>query len=109
MRYCGTVMKEMILVNPMDNLNETHYIELEKSAEAPVFFVSCCCDPDWEYTFVMESNSVYERIKYNIMEMMFECETMKELLNALSELFEEGFGEMLVRDKCDGHCGCHGC
>ena len=109
MRYFGTAVAETIMVNPMDDLNAVHCITLEKSVDEPVFYVTCCCDEDWFYEFYMTNNSDYERIKYNIMETMFECETMEELLDALSELFEEGFSEMLVKDECNGNCGCCDC
>lgn len=105
MVYHGTYAIERIAVHPMNNLRETHFIELVKSADEPVLYVTCCCDEDWLYAFYMEDNSLYERIKYNIMETIFECDDMDALTRILSEIFEDGFADVLVRDDCDGCCG----
>ena len=104
MRYCGTCAIERIMVNPMNDLHEVHFIELEKAANEPMLYVTCCCAEDWVYIFSLEDPSDYERIKFNIMQTMFECETMEELLDGLSELFEDGFEELLIKDECDGSC-----
>lgn len=110
MVYRGTYMVERIAVNPMDNFNETHFIELSKAAEAPVFEVTCSSNKDWVYEFYMSNNSDYEQIKFNIMEAVFEYETMEELLSALSEIFEDGFVNILIPDECDGDCeNCKDC
>ena len=95
---------ESIAVSPMDGLNETHYINLIKSGSEPTFYVTCCCDEDWGYEFYLENNSDYERVKFNIMNAVFECETMDDLLNMLSDTFEDGFADIMV-EECD-HCNC---
>lgn len=97
MRYCGTTAIEIIEMNPMDDLETVHWVALEKAFDDNTFKVYTCCDDDWCYTFMPEDNADYDRIKYNIMNMMFEHETMDELLDALSDLFEGGFGNMLVK------------
>lgn len=104
MIYQGTDVVEIIAINPMNDMNETHYINMVKSGTGPVFYVTCCCNSDWYYEFVMENNSDYEIVKFNIMETIFECDTMNELLCALSKVFEEGFGDILIEDKCE--CAC---
>lgn len=104
MVYHGTDNVEIIRVNPMDNLKETHYISLTKSADSPTFYVTCCCDKEWGYEFYLENNADYERVKYNIMETMFECVTMEELMDTLSEVFEDGFRDIMVEDICDYDC-----
>lgn len=106
MVYHGTYSKEIIAVRPMDWLNETHFIELVRSADEPTFWVTCCCDEDWFYEFYLESNSDYERVKFNIMEQIFKCDTMDELLGTLSEIFEDGFESILVEHECDATCDC---
>lgn len=106
MVYCGTGNVERIFVHPMNNLNESHYIDIVTNKDDPTFFVTCCCDEDWVYEFEY-NKSDYERVKFNIMEMIFECDTMDELLDALSEVFEDGFE--IIDDECDGdcqHCEC---
>ena len=104
MRYYGTCSVERIMMNPMDDLNSVHYIELEKAANGCMLLVTCCREDTWAYAFRLNNNSDYERIKYNIMNIMFECETMSELLEVLSDVFENGFEEMLIKDECDGNC-----
>ena len=107
MVYHGTYVVERIAVRLMSSLNETHFIDLVKDADAPVFYATCCCNEDWFYEFSMSNNSDYERIKHNIMETIFECDTMEELLNTLSEIFEDGFANILVKDECN--CDCENC
>lgn len=106
MVFCGTGNVERIFVHPMNKLNESHYIDIVTSKDDPTFFVTCCCDEDWGYEFEY-NKSDYERVKFNIMEMIFECDTMDELLDVLSEVFEDGFET--IDDECDGdchHCEC---
>jgi hypothetical protein len=106
MVYKGTDNIEIIQVHPMDNLSETHFISLVKPANSPTFYVTCCCNEDWGYEFYLENNSDYERIKFNIMETIFEAETMNDLLETLSEVFEDGFSDIMV-ENCDCEdCNC---
>lgn len=98
MRCCGITSVEIIEMNPMDDLNTVHWVALEKASDDMTVSVYTCCDDEWGYKFKLENNFDYDRIKYNIMEMMFECETMKELLDELGDLFENGFGEMIVSE-----------
>ena len=101
MRYCGTTAIEIIEMNPMDDLETAHWIALEKSSTDNTFMVHTCCNDEWSYKFAPEDNSDYDRIQYIIMEMMYESETMDELLGALSEMFEDGFGELLIKDEIE--------
>lgn len=95
----GIYVAETFEVNPMDALNETHWITMEKSGEAPVFYVYACCDDDWFYVFKMSSNTDYERVKHNIIDMIFECDTMDELLANLGKLFKDGFADILINKE----------
>jgi hypothetical protein len=45
------------------------------------------------------------------MEAIFECDTMDELMENLSEVFEDGFADILVNEEhccgeCCGECEC---
>lgn len=108
MIYKGTYDVEIIEIVPMDDMSETHYIQMQKSRDDATFSVTCCCDEDFYYEF-MYNKSDYERVKFNIMECIFECDTMEELLDTLSEVFEDGF-EPIEHDpeyeefECDGDC-----
>lgn len=101
MVYRGTYTTERLMFHNESDPNEVHFIALTKSADAPTFYVTCCCDEEWGYEFYIENNSDYERVKFNIMEAMFDCESMTELLDELSEIFEDGFEGLLVCDCCD--------
>lgn len=104
MVYHGTVTSERIAFYPDGDPTNMHYIEIARAPNEPLFWVGCCCDEDWFYTFAFESNSDYERVKYNIMEAVFECESMDELLTYLSEIFEDGFSNILISDACCEDC-----
>lgn len=105
MVYCGTAASEMIMVHPMDNLNETRIIEMVKAAHDPKFIVTVEVADDYVYAweFWMEDNSLYERVKLNIFDCIFEYDTMEEIASALDEIFEDGFSDVLVRE-CDEDC-----
>lgn len=109
MVYSGTYAIEAIEFSYVSNPAEKHHIELIKFADTPTFGVSSCCGGDWYYEFLMEGNSDYERVKMAIMDTIFECETVEELLDELSGLFEDGFSDILIEDddcdECNGCCG----
>lgn len=112
MLYRGTDQVEIIEVSPIDEIGTMHYINIAKSATEPTFCVTCCCDEDWMYEFYLENNSDYERIKWNIMDAIFDCETMDRLLEELSRIFEDGFADIIVNhyvtdsdNRCN-NCNC---
>ena len=106
MVYTGTGMAEFINVN--DNGN--HYsIEMAKMPNDNTFAVICDYDENWGYEFYMENNSDYEKVKFNIMEAIFECESMDELIKELSEVFEDGFADILVESNCSCGSNCEFC
>lgn len=108
MVYYGTDIVEYIVFHPEGNYEDKHLIGMTKHSDAPIFTVDCCCDSEWHYDFWMENNSDYERVKLCIMEAVFECEDMDALMVVLSEIFEDGFEDILIKDKdkcdCDGSC-----
>lgn len=107
MVYYGTDMVECIAVHEAGDSENKHMIGMTKHADMPVFTVDCCCDSEWRYDFVMNCSSDYERVKYNIMNAIFDCEDMNALLVALSKIFEDGFKDILIKEdkcKCNGHC-----
>ena len=106
MIYTGTGMAEFINVH---DGNRNYTIELAKMPNEPTFVVMCDYDDDWGYEFYMENNSDYERIKYSVMDALWECDSMDELLDVLSEVFEDGFADILVEDECDCETGCKHC
>jgi hypothetical protein len=105
MVYKGTEMVEVIKILSLEDEIEDHFIELHKCADEPAFYATCCCDEDWFYAFYIENNSDYERVKFSIMNAVFECDDMNDLLETLRETFEDGFSDILMRENCkDCHC-----
>ena len=110
MIYCQTINKECIAVHPLNNTNETKFVELVKYGDTPMFAVWMNDgEVDWFWEFEMSSPSDYERVKMNIFDAIFKCETMDELAWALNDIFEDEFVDILVIDECDGCDGCEGC
>jgi len=111
MVYNGTYTAEVITFHTAGIYEDMYCIELQKHCDESMFRVSCCCDPTWVYEFDMSTPSDYERVKFNIMEQVFECDDVYELLNVLDEMFKDGFADILVEDECDcdgncEHCNC---
>ena len=102
MMYRGSSFVEMIAFCPAGEPQNTHYIEMRKGDG--MFTVSYCCDPDWCYGFYMDNQSDYERVKFNIMDAIFECEDTEELLDNLNEVFQDGFADILIDDEYNNDC-----
>ena len=91
---------------------KTHWIDMAIHHDEPVFSVTCCCDEEWEYDFFY-SPSDYSRIKFNIMNAIFENESIDDALCSLDDIFCDGFSDILLGDDdepCDGdceHCDCN--
>lgn len=110
MVYYGTDAVEYIVFHAAGESNDKHYIEMTKHADMPVFTVSYCCDPEWSYDFLMNGNSDYERVKYNIMTAIFNCEDVDALFVVLNEVFKDGFSDILIKaDKCNCDGSCENC
>ena len=101
MVYYGTQHSERIGFHAIADHENVHFIELTKSADEPTFIVTCCCKPGWYYEFMMENNSDYERIKLMVMDTMFNADDIDEMIDELSEIFEDGFSEILVDHSCN--------
>ena len=102
MTYYGTVKKEEIMFKLDDGSFES--VTLSKSCVTPTFIVATSYDDEWIWEFWMEDPSVYEMTKHIIMDTVFECDDMDELMEMLDEIFEEDFMDFVVDDECDGDC-----
>lgn len=104
MIYCQTINKECIAVHPLDDIDNTYFVEFIKYGDAPMFAVSVC-DDEYEvvWEFDMSNPSDYERIKMNVFDAIYTCDTMHELMCALNDIFESYFEEILIVDEC-GDC-----
>lgn len=109
MVYYGTHNVECIEFHTAGNYKDRHFIMMSKQPDASIFTVECCCDSEWHYDFWMENNSDYERVKFNIMQSIFECEDMDALMVVLTEIFEDGFADILVKNECNCGGNCENC
>ena len=110
MIYCQTINVERIAVHPMDDMGNTQYVELIKYGDIPMFAVYVDDgEEEWYWEFEMSTPSDYERVKMNIFDAIFECDTMLELAEALDDIFEDGFATILIDDECANCNGCEGC
>lgn len=100
MIYCGTVKNEEIAIRLDDGRYE--YVELTLSSNTPTFLVSCDFYDGWEWEFNMDDPAVYEIVKHTIMDAVFECDDMDDMLETLDEVFETDYADFLV--ECDGAC-----
>lgn len=112
MYLCGFYETERIIVHPNGNLEESHWIDLVKDKDEPIFYVTCCCDDEWGWEFGYDKTN-YERIKHIIVDCIFECNDMEDLIDDLDEIFEEivyGSDDEIEEDEdeCDDCCGCCG-
>lgn len=116
MVYCGTSNTETIWFGPADNMDEVYYIELHKSADEPVFYVTTCCNEDWMWAFKADVVYNYEIVKYAIMDAAISCCCVNKLLDVLDVIFEEELADILADEddseectcECDGSC-CEQC
>lgn len=110
MIYCETINKECIAVNPLDDINNaSQYVELIKYGDIPVFAVWMDDgENEWLWEFEMLTPSDYERVKMNVFDAIFGCDTMIALAEALDAIFENDFEDILIEDECEG-CNCCRC
>ena len=107
MIYCQTTNKECIAVHPLDDINNTQWVELIKYGDISMFAVYVDDGEDeWFWEFDTANPSDYERVKMNTFDAIFGCDTMQELAEALDDIYSEIFGDILIVDECDG---CEGC
>jgi hypothetical protein len=110
MVYCKTANAERIAVHPMNNLKNTQWVEIVRHGEEPVFSVLIDDGTEeWFWEFSMTCPSDYERVKLNIFDAIFECDTMTELARMLDEIFNDGFQDILIGDEYEDCTGCKYC
>ena len=103
MIYYGTESIERVFFKDKSNM---HLIDISINANKNTFSVTCCCDEDWIWEFYYVK-STYERIKFIIMDLVYKCDSIGELLDALDDIFSEAFEDILIDEdefECDGNC-----
>lgn len=110
MVYHGTSKIETIWVGPENDMHDVCCIDLTKVYDESVFYVSTCGDEDWIWKFYMEGETNYEMVKHAIIDEVFECENMIELLEHLDDIFGEIFGDIVVyEEEAHDKCCCENC
>ena len=110
MKLCSVGNLERFYVHPNNAPHERHWIDIAMGTDAPTFAVTSCCDDEWIWEFWYDKTS-YDLVKHVVMDCIFECDDMDELIDALDEVFEENFEEIVVDEEfqedeiqCDGDC-----
>lgn len=110
MIYCQTINKECIAVHPLDDVDNTQYVEFIKYGDIPMFAVWMDDGEDeWIWEFELFNPSDYERVKMNVFDAIFACDTMIELAVAIDSIFKDEFEDILIIDECDECDCCGGC
>lgn len=108
MVYHGSSFAEVILMHTFDNPQEKYFIELTRLDDKPVMNVDCIVgDQIYFWAFDISRISDYERIKFNILDAVFECDTIGELMETLQEVFTDGFADIMIdnnHDECNIAC-----
>lgn len=100
MVFKGSSNIESIFFHPAGDSEEVHWIDLTMRPDSNTFMVTCCCGEDWNYEFIY-TKSDYERIKYTIMQEIFEADSVEEVMETLDEIFTDGFEDILINDDCE--------
>lgn len=110
MVYHGTSVTEEIYIGPEDELDDICCIEMTKAHDEPMFYVTACCNTDWVWKFKMDGESNYEMVKHTIIDAIFECDNIVELMGYLDEVFEEDFDDIIAYEEIghDNYC-CEAC
>lgn len=109
MVYHGTNKTETIYISLEDDLEHVCGIELIKAYDEPVFYVTTCCNTDWVWKFSMDGESNYEMVKHTIIDAVFECDDIVELMDYLDAIFEEDFDDIVVYEEVCDECCCENC
>ena len=110
MVYHGTSKIETIWVGPENDMDDVCCIDMTKVYDENAFYVSTCCNTDWVWKFNMEGETNYEMVKHTIIDEVFECENMIELMDHLDDIFGELFGDIVAyEDEAHDECCCEAC
>lgn len=96
MIYYQTITKECIAIRPLDE-HDTYFVELMKRGNKPEFAV-CIDVGEHEYLWIFDGSnpSDYERVKLNVFDVIFEWDTIHELVDSLDAIFRHDFDNILI-------------
>lgn len=103
MIYCGSSYTEKIEIREEESRENAKYFIII-NREKDTFTVSCSREHYREYinliyTFYMRDQSDYERVKFNIMESIFESKDVYDLIRRLKKVFDDGFSDIIKNDN----------
>ena len=95
MIFKGIGASENIWFQSPDTRMMYRFILSKHSEEAANFSLSCSFDDEWFYSFCSDNVSDYERVKFSLMDTLFNCENEVDMLPSLSKMIEDGFSDIL--------------
>ena len=104
MIFCGITKAEQIYLQADDDLDKIYVIELLRDGYEPKFTAWSDYDKDWTWDFWYTSETDYERVKWAILDMIDEYNSIPAVLIALNDAFLEYFVDMLVDNKKECEC-----
>ena len=95
MVFRGSSNTETIFFHTAGDCDDVHWIDMTIYPGSSSFEVVCCCGEGWKYEFEY-TKSDYDRIKFLVMETIFTCETVEEVVETLTEVFDDGFSDIVI-------------
>ena len=97
MIYCSTGSLERLFMHESKHPEERHWIDITMGEDTPTFAVTCCCDDEWIWEFWYDKTN-YDLVKHMIMDCIFESKDMDDLIDAIDEVFEECFRDIVANE-----------
>lgn len=107
MFYKGTAQVEHICIAPECDVDAEYCISMMKAEQDNAFYVTTNYDDDWFWEFYLDGMTNYEMVKHMIIDVVFDCDTMDEVIAELDNAFGDIFEDIVVEYECecDGSCG----
>lgn len=107
MLYKGTTIMEHICVATEQDVHHEYCISMMKADSENAFYVTTDYDDDWFWEFYLDGATNYEMVKHMIVDVVFDCDNMDEVIETLDDVFEDIFKDIVVEYECecDGNCG----
>lgn len=109
MFYKGTNVMESIHAAPEYDTENEYCINMIKVTDGNVFYVTTDYDDDWYWAFYLDGVGNYEMVKHAIMDVIFDCNDIDDLIDALDCVFADTFDTIVAEFECEcGDC-CENC
>lgn len=104
MQISGISETQIIHLRSETGHRETYEINIIMDPVDPVFFVYSYANEEWIWEFKYTNKTDYERVKQCIIDMVYGCENIDELMYALNDVFMEYFSDMLIYQEDEYQC-----